>query len=294
MPRPVQYLFCKYVILDGDEPLSASAEFALVSENQGEEYEQGNDKNGVQPTVLCTEPSRIDVDGQRTHSFNIGLKQGYRVKQEYDSQRKEVKHSFEFDTHTKFGHIVSIPELGVMAVRDRGGDSMISATQTVRSFRTLVIGGLGDDADLSVTYSTDEDVDRALETWNLKDYRFTARPINPSAGPLGIARSRMYEAENVGMETSRVVATEGESLRVSDGALGQTKDMYDHGYAQIGFSGYTQEGQRASVPKQKFSQDKEKNLAIRNTKPRFIRVAFDPEDDIISSISRALVTFYNR
>ena len=171
---------------------------------------------------------------------------------------------------------------------------MIYATQTIRTLRTLVWGILGDDSEVNVTFGDDGDVEHALKTWELKDYRFTARPINPSAGPLGIARSKMYEEENVGRETGRVVAAEGKSLAIGHGTLGQTYDMYKHGYASVGFSGHTEHGQEASIPRSEFHYDTAKNLATREAKPRYIRVAFDPEDDIIGSISDALVAFYAR
>ena len=66
-----------------------------------------------------------------------------------------------------------------MAVRDRGGDDMIYATQTIRTLRTLVWGILGDDSEVNVTFGDDGDVEHALKTWELKDYRFT-RETNKS------------------------------------------------------------------------------------------------------------------
>ena len=37
MPRPIQYLFCKYGVMYDGSKLDAAAEFNLLSENQGKE-----------------------------------------------------------------------------------------------------------------------------------------------------------------------------------------------------------------------------------------------------------------
>ena len=107
----------------------------------------------------------------------------------------------------------------------------------------------------------------------------------------------MYHAENIYQESGKVTAVPGESLVVANGTLGQTYDLYEGGYAQIGFKGETEDGHRASIPKSNFSQDRSRNLKVRESSPRYLRVAFErdtAEDDKSLEIAAALMRFYAR
>jgi hypothetical protein len=69
------------------------------------------------------------------------------------------------------------------------------------------------------------------------------------------------------------------------------------GYGQEGVKGRTEDGNKASIPKLAFSQDKNKNLRWRDTKPRFLRVSFEREaieDDKTLDVAHALMRFYAR
>lgn len=297
MARPINYLFCRYFIEIEDTPLDATGEFSLVSENQGQEVVHGREKNGVQPQTLCTEPVRFEVEGVRAHSFEAGFKPGIRIRQEYNPDTRKKQRRIERDTHTKFGHLVTIPSLNAMAIRDRTSEDTIGAYQTIGVLRSLV-GGISDGSgQISLHHATEADVERALTTWNVSEYSYTARPLNPTGGDLAKMRSAMYEKENVFQENGKVRAAPGQSLVKADGTLGQTYDLYQGGYAQIGFKGHTPEGHAASIPKQDFSQDKQKNLNVRENRPRYLRISFEreaAEDDKTLDVATALMRFYGQ
>ena len=297
MARPINYLFCTYEIEIEDEVLSGEGEFSLISENQGGEHRHGREKEGIQPQTLCTDPKSQTVEDFRSHSFEIGYKPGVRVRQEYDGDRREVVKRFERDTHTKFGHVVTVPSLRAMAIRDRASDDTIAALQTIGAMKSFIRGvsdGLGQ---INISHASDEDVSHALEHWDVHEYSYTIRPLNPTGGDLARRRSEMFERENVFQESGRVIAPPGESLRVADGVIGEANDLVASGYGQEGLKGKTEDGNSASIPKLSFSQDKNENLRWRESKPRFLRVSFEREsieDDKTLEVASSLVRFYRR
>jgi len=295
MARPISYFFCKYSILIEGALLSEAAEFNLVSENQGTEIVYGREKNGVPPQALCTEPVKFEVDGVRAHSFEAGFKPGIRIRQEYKSDSRKKHRKIERDTHTKFGHIVTIPSLHAIAIRDRTSDDMIGGFKTISVLKSLVSGISDGSGEIFLMHATENDVKKALTTWNVSEYSYTARPLNPTGGNLAKLRSQMYKGEQIYKETGKIWAAPGQSLKMADGTLGQTHDLYRDGYAQIGFKGQTAEGHAVSFPKQQFSQDKKKNLSVRENRPTYLRVMFEreaAEDDKTVDVARALKQFY--
>jgi len=297
MVRPVNYLFCRYVIEAEDENLGAAAEFNLIAENQGGEFAHGREKDGTQPQTLCTDPVQFELERQRGHSFEIGFKPGVRIHQIYDEDKKKKVRRMERDDHTKFGHVVTFPELGAMAVRDRTSDDTIGALQTLNAMKSLVRGISDGEGQMEVRHASEEDLLHALETWKVEEYSFTARPLNPTGTDLAKMRTEMLKSENVFQERGVMKAPPGEGLTRANGTLGQTYDLYKDGYAQIGFKGHTEDGHSASIPKPVFSQDKRKNLEARDSKPRYLKLSFSREayeDDVTDKVAAALLRFYSR
>lgn len=297
MARPINYLFCNYEFEIDDEILDETAEFNLISENQGGEFCHGREKNGFQPQILCTDPVRRDLDEETAHSFEIGYKPGIRTLQEYDSTSRKKISRIEQDNHTKFGHVVTIPSLRAMAIRDSSSEDTIGAHQTIGRLKSLVRGFSGGNGQINLTYANEEDVAHALQTWDINEYSYTARPLNPTGGALAKLRTEMYRVENVYQENGKVKAAPGESLRVANGTLGQTQELYEGGFAQVGFKGETEDGHFASIPKLNFYQDKVKNLRVREARSRYIRVSFnrdDEADDKTLDVAQALLRFYTR
>jgi hypothetical protein len=295
MARPINYLFCRYNIEKNGEYLDEGAQFNLLSENQGLEQDSGNLKEGYAPLALCTQPERV-INKMTAHSFEIGFKKGFRYQVEYDESRKTKTHKVFTDSHTKFGHVVTIPSIGAMALRHRSNDDSIDGLKTITTLKYFIRGILDGEGQMNVTHASEEDFEKAFEKWSVYEYSFTARPLNPTGGDLAKMRSKMYEDENVYKEVGRVNAPPGESLSIGEGTLGQTFELFQDGYAQLGFRATTEEGHNASIPKQAFHQEKEKNLRVRETRPHFIRIAFDREsdyDEVTEDVISALASFYS-
>lgn len=209
--------------------------------------------------------------------------------------RSKKNRSFERDSHTKFGHVVTVPSLGVLAVRDWTTDDTIGAAQTLSAVKSLVRGIAEGSGQVNISHADQQDVALAFDRWTVEEYTFTARPLNPTGGDLAKMRTDMYAKENIFQESGKLKAPPGEGLSIGEGTIGQVEDLHDGGYAQRGFKGRTPDGHAATMVKPAFSQDKSKNLKVRDSRPTFLRVSFDRdvvEDDVSVDVVTALVRFY--
>lgn len=295
MARPQNFIFCRYAITIGDEALRPDAQLVFLQENQGNEVEHGRVREGVQPSCLWTDPEPFDFDGGRAISFLVGYKPGVRTRQRYDRNAKRVERNIEPDDHTKLTQIVLVPHIGAMAVQDRSGDEYLPARQAISAFRSIVRLAAEGDGSLDVIHATDADVRRALDEWDLKEYLYTVKPLNPLPGtPLSRRRTAAYESEGVGKEIGRVYPKEGQQMHAGDGVIAETRDLAEDGYGQIGLRGETPDGHRAHIPKPKFHEERAKNLEERE-KARLVRVQIEEteeENHFAAIVAKALVRFY--
>lgn len=295
MPRPQNFIFCRYAITVGEDQLTPDAQLVFLQENQGNEVEHGRLREGIQPSCLWTDPAPVDFDENRAISFHVGYKPGVRTRQRYDRDARVVDRRIEPDDHTKLAMVVLVPALGAMAVQDRSGDEHLPARQGISAFRSIVrLAGNGD-GNLDVIHATDGDVRRALDEWDLTEYLYTVKPLNPLPGtPLSRRRTAAYESEGVGKEIGRVYPKEGQEMHAGQGVIAETRDLAEDGYGQIGLRGETPDGHSAHIPKPKFYEERAKNLAERE-KARLMRVQIDENDgegDFSTIVARALVRFY--
>jgi hypothetical protein len=291
MTRPVRYLFCHYRMTLNDEELSGVAQLNLLGENQGEEFPYGR----ADSSALIMSPEPLAVGPQQGFAFWIGYRPGARVRVGYDKSRRKRNRRLETDDHIKSAHIVAMPDLGVMAVEDRSSDESIPAQQALRALRSILTNLEEGEGDLEITHVTDEDVRRALDAWQLTEYMYTVRPLNPiSHTDRAERRSAAYRAEGIAKESGRVWPQPGQDMRPNEGVIAETRDLVEVGYGQNGLRGFTPEGHEAHIPKPPFHMERQKNLAERE-KPRLLRVAIEPEgtDEAMSEkVAKALVGLY--
>lgn len=296
MARPPRYLFCRYSMAIGDDVLDAAGQRTLLADNQGNEFDHGRERGGVKPSALCTDPEPFKISGVDCISFHVGYKPGVRTKTSYDRDKRLIERAVELDDHTKLAHIVTIPGLNAMAVLDRQGEDNIPALQAIGALRSLVRFVAGEsEGVLDVIHATDDDILKALHDWELTEYSYTARPLNPLPGtPQSRRRSEAYKAEGIGKESSKVFPTDGQPMKPNDGPIAETLDLWRDGYAQVGVQGDMPGGHHAQIKKAKFHQERSKNLEERE-KPRFLRVLMEENEEephLPTTIAKALMAFY--
>lgn len=296
MSRPPNYLFCRYAMRIGDDTLTGAAQRTLLADNQGNEFDHGRQREGIVPSALCTDPEPFRVSGRDCISFYVGYKPGVRSKQRYNKQTKRWEHDVEPDDHTKLAHLVAVPDIGALAILDRQSDEYIPALQAIGALRSL-LRFVADDQEsaLDIVHATDDDIRRALDTWDLTEYSYTARPLNPLPGtPFSRRRSEAYKAEGIGQESGKVRPAQGQEMRGNGGPIQETRDLWEDGYAQIGVKGDLPGGHHANIKKAKFHQERVKNLKERE-KPQFLRVIMEEDEaepHSPTTIAKALMAFY--
>lgn len=294
MPRS-RFIFCHYRMAVGDEELDANAQKKLITENQGTRFEHGRSRGDIRPNALIMAPEVGDVDGATCLSWRLGYEPGFRAIQNYDRRTQKINRRVEPDTHIKASLTVALPELRVIAFQDKHGDENIGARTAITGLRSVIAAATDGEGTLDVIYATDDDVRKALDDWELTEYLYTVRPLNPISGSdRAQRRSDAYKAENVAKESGRVWPREGESMHPNDGVIAETRDLVDVGYGQNGLRGITPDGHSAHIPKPAFHMERQKNLAERE-KPRYIRIDIEispEENDMVPTIARALKKFF--
>lgn len=297
MPRAVPYIFCRFALSVDGEQLDELGTIALLEEHQGSMVPHGTSSDGkITKQGLIMAPTLSTESGAACVSFSIGYQPGSRTKTGYDKDKREITKTKERDTHIKSAHVVMLPALQCMAVEDRSGDDNVAARTALSVLRSVVAGAGDKDGELNVIHISDSEVRDIVENWQLTEYLYTVRPLNPvTLSDMANLRSDAMKRERVAQERGKLVPEPGKTMESNDGIIAQTQEFVDVGYGQNGFRAITPGGHTAHVPKPAFHMERAKNLAERE-KPRYLRVMFDlaSNEEMTASIASSLMRFYKR
>lgn len=292
------YIFTRYQLATENELLGFSAQENFFRENQGAEIEHVTRGSSGEKFTLIMEPVPFEgLSGGSAISFRVGIRRLLLEVEDYDRRRERRRRRLvENVGNIQSAHFIAVPDQNLMAIEDRSGDFNIRATSAINALKVLVREILTDGS-LDLQYVSDDDVRRAIETWDLIEYSYTARPLNPiDHTALAQARTDLYKQENVIRDTAKLRPPEGQSLKMNGGIIEATQELSEVGYAQNGVRGYTSDGQLAQIPKPHFHEDRQKNLRERE-KPRYIRVFLEVDDDEDEAFAQqavaTLLGFYN-
>ena len=296
MARTTPYIFCRYVILDDEDPITPDEEWQMLQEIKGQTiaYRVREPRSDDFDTFLMR-PRRKQISGYTVHTWTVAQDVRLRKRSRADKRNDEIVDDTvetEEIRHTKF---VGIPRLQVFAVDDSIGERFLGARSAVSRFAAIV-EQLVSDSDVRVNFAgTSADAQKALETWKLDQFSFTVRPFNPTPRKPGDAMHELMIEDGIG--TLRAVATprDGEDMRDSHkGLISEAKGLTEAGYGQYGATGTTLDGIRASLSKPKFTMDKTKNQkaqAENRTLKVYIPRGGDIEEDE-AAIVKALLDLY--
>jgi hypothetical protein len=297
MGRPTAYLFCRYLILDDDDPITPEEEWAIIQEIKGQPiaYRVRDPKPDDLDTFLMR-PRRKQIAGRTVHTWEVAQDVRFRERSRYDKRVDEITDETvetEEIRHTKF---IAVPSLQVFAVDDSISERTLGAKSAVSRF-SAIVEHLVPDSDVRVNFAgTSADAQKALETWKLDQFSFTVRPFNPTPRKLGEQIHELMVKDHVG--TLRAIATPiegGQDMKDShQGLIAEAKGLTEAGYGQYGATGTTPDGLRASLSKPKFTMDKEKNKqaqAQNSTLKVYIPKGSNVEEDE-AAIVKALLDLY--
>jgi hypothetical protein len=294
--RPTAYLFCRYSILDDEDPITPDEEWAMLNEIKGQPiaYRTREPSPDDYDTFLMR-PRRKQYAGFTVHTWVVARDIRERERSRHDKRADDVVNDMvptEEIRHTKF---IAIPRLGVFAVDDSISDRTLGAKSAVSRF-TAVIEQNVLDTEVVVNFAgTPDDAQRALETWTLDQFSFTVRPFNPTPRKLGEQIHELMIADGVGKLTAIATPVHGADMKDShEGLIAEAKGLTEEGYGQYGAIGTTPDGLKASLSKPKFTMDKEKNKlaqAQNRTLKVYIPKGNNAEEDE-EAIIRALLDLY--
>jgi hypothetical protein len=288
------YIFCRYQITDDDGPLNVSGQMQFFQENQGQFKPHNSRADRPPANAIIQEASALTSGRYDAVSFYIGYQPGYRTKRGYDPRTNRRTAQVVDDDNIKSAHIVSVPGLLCMAIEDRIGDHNVPHGTAISALRSIV-RAVFEDGDLNVSHLTDDDVRRIVRDWELIQYDYVVRPLNPiRVSDFAELRSEKMKTDHVAMDSGQLRPAEGDSIEDNGGIFSETEAVVREGYGQSGGRAITPEGHEARFPRPKFHMNKEKNFAERE-KTRFLKILFEVDDDgqaDSAGIARTLVQFY--
>jgi hypothetical protein len=195
-----------------------------------------------------------------------------------DRRSQTVRFDFEDTDDCELARIVAIPSLGVLAVEDGTGDGKIGGWSALQRFRAIVGSHTIGKFEAAIA-GTPQDLAKAIETWELDQFSFQARPFNPHPSNPGQVLSDMMKADKIGEIRGTALPHEGGHIKPKEsGMVQETLGLAAKGYATYGATGRTPSGAKAVIRKQPFSHDRHENLE-RLRGPQQLRVYIDADDD---------------
>ncbi len=293
------FLFCRYTMIVGQEPLNSAGQFAMMSELQGQmvAHREREEEPRNQDTVLMR-PKRFSVSRRDALSWSVGVMVQRRLRAKYDRTKDKLDLELIDDGSVRYNDFVAIPSLGVLAADDRAGDLHLGGKQAINRLRSIIRSQ--ENADVQVEFeATPQEVRSALRNWSLTRVRFTLQPNNPRpVDRLSQTLSDQFKRDGIGKLTGTVQPAEGTQMRMHrDGFIAAATGLVEAGYGQMAVAGHTTEGLDAEIKKPHFDPDVTKNERIQE-KPRELRVFIDSEDmndeEISHTVASALVRFHRR
>ncbi len=298
MPKPRPYIFCRYVMLVDEEKLDQAGQFAALQDIQGQFFAHGPtaEQRGQRDTVIAR-PHAINIDGEDALVWSVGQKIEQRTVVQYDPIKDSLEYATIDDGTVRYNDFVALPRLGVVAVDDRQNDRHLGAKSAISRLRSAFRYVDGGALNIEMT-TTPQDMDRALNDWELREVTFKVRPYNPHPkDELSRQMSEAMMAEGIGTLRSVATPKQGEQMRPNDGPIAQAQSLTEDGYGQMGVKGVMPDGHVAVIPRPQFEQERSRNQRIQ-AKPREMRVYIETDDDLdeesFTNAASALRRFYDR
>lgn len=291
------FLFCRYQITFDNEILEPDNQFTVLQELQGKRVPHGRIalETGIRNTLLMR-PRLIEVEGYDVITWSAGFETKTTVTAKYDPNNDEIDlEAINFDS-VRYADFVAVPILGVMAVDDRVNDINLGGRAAINRLKSIIRSEDGGELDVTLEASPAE-VRKALESWQLTQFKFTIRPNNPRpVSRLGERLSEQMKEDGIGQLTATARPTDIKPMRMSDdGLIKAATDLIEAGYGQSAFSGITEEGLAAEIKKPRFHMDRERNERAQE-RPRELRVFVDAtdmqEDEIMKTAAYSLIQFH--
>lgn len=265
----VNYVFYRYRLFSGEERLDAEEQFDTLTANVAIEVayrrldptDQDRDTSFIEVDRTTISPDNDD-SGYTVLYFKVARHLTSRWCTGYDEVSDRTEKKQVPTDEWQACQIVCIPAINILAAADRASADYLSAKSALSRFKAI-IEQINSHCFSYELAGREQDVMEALQRWSLDRFTFDFRPYNPTVQDLG---QKLHELAN----TNRVqVAGNAKPLRrdgyiehAEQGFIGEVLGLSSRGYGNYGFSGETEEGYKATIPKRDPSSTELKKIRI--------------------------------
>ena len=298
MARSVPFLFCRYTFTKKGKPLSAEEQHEEFMTLRGRTvlHRKGDDDDAEPDTLTMMPGMWLQKKGRQVVVWSCGYYLKVRTEASYNPKTDAIEHAHLASNGIKYTQFVAVPSLGIVAICDRASDATLSAAQGISRLKSVIRHG-AKDLDLQVKLAASQsDMKKALTDWSLDQVQFTVRPFNPHPRDPGRQLSALFDRDGIGKLVGTAVPAPGKVMRMAEGGyIEETLGLVEHGYGQLGVSGQTPNGMKASIKKPTFSQDKSENTKHQED-PHSLRVLVEDHggqnNELERAVAKALIEFY--
>lgn len=135
MAGAIPFLFCRYELVVDDDPLDARAQLVSLKELQGKYYPYGPkaEREGKFDSIVMR-PRSFTLDEKMVLTWSIGQLVGQRLSVQYNIKEDDISRQYHKDDSLRYADFVAVPELGVLAVDDRLGETRLGGRAATNRF----------------------------------------------------------------------------------------------------------------------------------------------------------------
>ena len=297
MVGQISYSFCRYQFSLFDSPLGTSEQLELLENLRGVMVAHRKaDPSPDDHDTFVMQPVRREVLEHTVLTWYVAQSIRAREIARYDSKRDEVhEHLIETDEirYTKF---VAVPLLGTLAIDSRAGDPHLGTDGARSRLQSVVKSRRGGKARIEPA-GTLQDLQRALDTWELDTFSFTVSPFNPSTSDPGERLHRFMSDDHIAKLRAVATRSPDTAIRNSGGGLiAEVSGLSTAGYGHAAARGTTPAGYEANIGSPKFEGEQARNLG-RAAQPRQLRIhirAVATVEEEEENVVRALLEFFGK
>lgn len=289
-------ILARYSFMRDGRPLSGIEQLQVLSalNNAPPIAYRVKDPRPDDRTNYIIQPREGERKGYKFLTWQVCKELVHRTVRRVDRQNQQVSFGFEPTDDCALSRFVALPELGVLAAQDAGGESHLGGWSAIKRFQAMV-SALDEALEFSaVQAGTAQDLDRAIENWELEKFTFEVRPFNPHPSSPGLILSDLLAKDGIGKLNATAVPREGAHIAPrTEGIVQETIGLAQQGYAVYGAEGTTPSGAEARLKKPSFSFDRKRNLEkLRGPQQLRVYVHVEEDEGLIEKFADVLIDFF--
>lgn len=272
----VSYSFYKYLVHNNQKkPVFFQEHFDFFKSVEG----KFTAHRKVDPTpdeydTFIMRVKAVQISGHNCIVFDVARKISLKIERQYDNKKNDIFFAEVPSKDTEWTHVVIIPKLGVLGIRNHTVGS-ISHSSGMNRIKSVLKEHAKVDLSFELTSFTN-DIEKIVSDLQINKLDFSVRPFNPHPHRLGKKLHDMMDFDGIGKLSGSAVPLKEHIEKGEDGLLSEILGLREQGYGTIGLSGKTNDGIELKLQKPQMSMSKAENLKLLQKSPA-IKISI-PED----------------